>query len=194
MQEFDIAIIGAGPGGYVGAIRPSRLGAKVCRMEKDKLGGTCLNRGCIPAKALYFSAKTLSAVKKAAPFGVNTGSVNFDLAKAVERKDDVVKRLVGGVEQLLKGNGVEVIYGAGSIEGEGRIKAARKDGSTELIGAKKIIIATGSEPALIPSFNIDGGNVLTSTEALNLRKIPSSLLIIGGGVMGCGVANLFSKF
>ena len=194
MQEFDIAIIGAGPGGYVGAIRARQLGAKVCLMEKDKLGGTCLNRGCIPAKALYFSAKTLSAVKKAAPFGVNAGSVNFDMAKAVERKDDVVKRLVGGVEQLLKGNGVEVFYGAGSIEGAGRVKAAKKDGSTELIGAKKIIIATGSEPALIPAFNIDGVNVLTSTEALNLRKIPSSLLIIGGGVMGCEFATLFSKF
>src|SRR3990172_12339884 len=151
MQEFDIAIIGAGPGGYVGAIRARQLGAKVCLMEKDKLGGTCLNRGCIPAKALYFSAKTLSAVKKAAPFGVNTGSVNFDLAKAVDRKDDVVKRLVGGVEQLLKGNGVEVFYGAGSIEGAGRGRGARKDGSTELISAKKKKIRTGKEPAPIPS-------------------------------------------
>ncbi|MEK6599477.1 MAG: FAD-dependent oxidoreductase, partial [Deltaproteobacteria bacterium] len=97
MQEFDIVVIGGGPGGYVGAIRAAQLGAKVALIEKDALGGTCLNRGCIPTKALYYSAKTISTVKKAAEFGVNTGEVAFDIAKAVDRKDDVVKKLVGGV-------------------------------------------------------------------------------------------------
>ncbi len=194
MQEFDIVIIGGGPGGYVGAIRAAQLGARVALIEKDSLGGTCLNRGCIPTKALYYSAKTLSAVKKAGEFGVNTGDVTFDILKAVQRKDDVVKKLVGGVAQLLKGNGVEVITGTGSIEAAGKIKVEKKDGSADVIGAKNIIIATGSEPAMIPSFNIDRENVITSTEALNLKKVPQSILIIGGGVMGCEFANIFSKF
>ena len=194
MQEFDVVIIGGGPGGYVGAIRAAQLGAKAALVEKDTLGGTCLNRGCIPTKALYYSAKTLSTVKKAAEFGVNAGEVSFDIARAVERKDDVVKKLVGGVGQLLKGNGITVMNGTGSIEAVGRVKVEKKDGSTEVIGAKSIIIATGSEPAMIPVFNIDKENIITSTEALNLKKVPKDILIIGGGVMGCEFANIFSKF
>ncbi len=194
MQEFDIVVIGGGPGGYVGAIRAAQLGAKVALIEKDALGGTCLNRGCIPTKALYYSAKTISTIKKAAEFGVTIGEVVFDIAKAVERKDDVVKKLVGGVGQLLKGNGVTVINGTGSIEAIGKVKVEKKDGTTEVIGAKNIIIATGSEPAMIPAFKIDRENVITSTEALNLKKLPKSILIIGGGVMGCEFANIFAKF
>jgi dihydrolipoamide dehydrogenase len=194
MQEFDIVVIGGGPGGYVGAIRAAQMGAKVALIEKDALGGTCLNRGCIPTKALYYSAKTISTVKKAAEFGVNTGEVAFDIVKAVDRKDDVVKKLVGGVGQLLKGNGVVVINGTGSIEANGKVKVEKKDGTTEIIAAKNIIIATGSEPAMIPVFNIDRENVITSTEALNLKKLPKSILIIGGGVMGCEFANIFAKF
>lgn len=194
MQEFDIVVIGGGPGGYVGAIRAAQMGAKAALIEKDALGGTCLNRGCIPTKALYYSAKTIATVKKAAEFGVNTGEVTFDIAKAVDRKDDVVKKLVGGVGQLLKGNGVTVINGTGSIEAIGKVKVEKKDGTTEVITAKNIIIATGSEPAMIPAFNIDRENVITSTEALNLKKLPKSILIIGGGVMGCEFANIFSKF
>lgn len=194
MQEFDVVVIGGGPGGYVGAIRAAQLGAKAALIEKDALGGTCLNRGCIPTKALYYSAKTISVVKRAAEFGVTTGEVSFDIAKAVERKDDVVKKLVGGVGQLLKGNGVAVINGTGSIEAAGKVKVEKKDGATEVIGAKNIIIATGSEPAMIPVFNIDKENVITSTEALNLKKAPKDILIIGGGVMGCEFANIFSKF
>src|SRR3972149_5298984 len=150
MQEFDIVIIGAGPGGYGGAIRARQLGAKVCLVEKDKLGGTCLNRGCIPTKALYYSAKAISAVKRASEFGVNAGFSGFDMAKAIERKD------------------------------EG--------------GEKKTIMPAGTDPAMIPAFNMDRVNVITSTEALNLKKLPSSVLIIGGGVMGCEFAGIFSKF
>jgi dihydrolipoamide dehydrogenase len=197
MKEFDIVVIGGGPGGYVAAIRGAQKGAKVALVEKDRLGGTCLNRGCIPTKALYYSAKALSAAKKAASFGVDVGSVSFDLARAVARKDDIVGKLVTGVEQLLKGNGIEVISGEGSIgghgKGGGKVKVKKADGVEE-IGAKKIIIATGSEPAMIPAFNIDSENVLTSTEILNLKTVPESLLIIGGGVMGCEFATLFARF
>jgi dihydrolipoamide dehydrogenase len=193
MKEFDIVLIGGGPGGYVGAIRGAQKGAKVALIEKCKLGGTCLNWGCIPTKALYYSAKALSAAKKAASFGVDVGSVSFDLKRAVARKDGVVSKLVSGVEQLLKTNGCELIRGEGKIEAPGRVSIKKADGVKE-IGAKKIIIATGSEPAMIPAFNIDRKNVLTSTEALDLKSLPESLLIIGGGVMGCEFATLFSRF
>ncbi|WKZ32213.1 MAG: dihydrolipoyl dehydrogenase [Thermodesulfobacteriota bacterium] len=192
MREFDIVVVGAGPGGYVAAIRAAQLGAKTALVERDSIGGTCLNRGCIPTKALYYSAKALEASKHAADFGVNVGEISFDLAKAVERKDGVVKKLVGGVEQLLKGNKVEVIKGSAFLESAGRVRVT--NGSTEAIAAKSIIVATGSEPAMIPAFNIDGKNVLTSTEMLDVKKVPESLLVIGGGVMGCEFATLFSAF
>jgi dihydrolipoamide dehydrogenase len=192
-KEFDLVIIGGGPGGYVAAIRGAQAGAKVALVEKRKLGGTCLNWGCIPTKALYHSAKTLSMVKHSEDFGVTTSEVGFDLAKAVARKDGIVDKLVGGVGQLLKGNGVEVLSGAGIIENAGKVIIKRHD-DTEEIKTKNIIIATGSEPAMIPVFNIDRKNILTSTEMLDLKEIPESLLIIGGGVMGCEFATIFAKF
>ncbi|MBI5643062.1 MAG: dihydrolipoyl dehydrogenase [Deltaproteobacteria bacterium] len=193
MREFDVVIIGGGPGGYVAAIRGAQLGAKVALIEKDKIGGTCLNRGCIPTKALYYSAKTIDAVKHAAEFGVNTGDFKFDISKAIDRKNDVVKKLVGGVEQLLKGNGVEVLRGEGFLEAPGRVRVKKNDGVETVMG-KAVIVATGSEPAMIPAFSIDGKNVLTSTEMLDIRRVPESILIIGGGVMGCEFATLFSTF
>ena len=193
MKEFDLVIIGGGPGGYVAAIRGAQKGAKVALIEKRKLGGTCLNWGCIPTKALYYSAKTLSTALKAGEFGVNTGPVSFDLAKAVSRKDGVVAKLVGGVGQLLKGNGVEVFNGTAKLEAAGRVSVTT-GGETSEIAAKKVIIATGSEPAMIPVFNIDRKNILTSTEMLDLKEVPESLVVIGGGVMGCEFASIFARF
>lgn len=194
MREFDVVVIGAGPGGYVAAIRAAQMGAKAAVIERNAIGGTCLNRGCIPTKALYYSAKAVKAAKHASEFGVNiTGEITFDLARAIERKDGVVKKLVGGVEQLLKGNKVEVLRGDGYIEGPGKVRLTKADG-VEVLIAKSIIIATGSEPAMIPAFNIDRKNVLTTTEMLELKKVPESLLIIGGGVNGCEFANLFATF
>ena len=196
VKDFDIIVIGGGPGGYVAAIRGAQAGAKVCLVERDSLGGTCLNRGCIPTKALYYSAKAYSAAKKAADFGVITGDVGFDMARAVSRKDEVVKKLVGGVGQLLKANGVEVLSGTGALEGGGKVKVepiGEGGGETEVVAGKNIILATGSEPALIPAFNIDGKFVITSTEALNLKEVPKTILIIGGGVMGCEFATIFAK-
>jgi dihydrolipoamide dehydrogenase len=193
MREFDVIVIGAGPGGYVAAIRASQLGARAALIERNKIGGTCLNWGCIPTKALYYSARALDAARHAAEFGVNVGEVSFDLAKAVERKDGVVKKLVGGIEQLLKGNKVEVIRGDGFVEAAGKVIVTKADGVEEL-SCKSIIIATGSEPALIPAFNIDRKNILTSTEMLDIKKVPESLLVIGGGVMGCEFASMFASF
>lgn len=195
MKEFDIVIIGGGPGGYVAAIRGAQDGAKVALVEKRKLGGTCLNWGCIPTKALYHSAKALGAVMKSESFGVELGGakVGFNLAKAVERKDGIVDKLVGGVGQLLKGNGVEVFNGSAFIDSATQVTIKRHS-ETETITAKNIIIATGSEPAMIPAFNIDRKDILTSTEMLDMKEVPESLLIIGGGVMGCEFATIFARF
>ncbi len=194
MREFDLVVIGGGPGGYTASIRASQKGALVGLVERDSVGGTCLNRGCIPTKALYYSAKNLLATKKAERFGIKVSEVEFDLSEAVRRKNDVVARLVAGIEQLLRANRIELIRGNGFIEAEGRVRVEKRDGTVEVIGARSIIIATGSEPALIPAFSIDGTNVITSTEALELKRVPESLLIIGGGVMGCEFANIFSAF
>jgi len=194
MREFNLVIIGGGPGGYVAAIRGAQSGASVALIEKERVGGTCLNRGCIPTKALYYSALRVKAVKGAAEFGVDTDGVSFNMARAVERKDGIVNKLVGGVAGLLKGNGVEVFSGTGFIEGAGKVRVSGSDGEVETIAADSIIIATGSEPAMIPAFNIDGKHVITSTEALDLTSAPESMLIIGGGVMGCEFATIFSAF
>ncbi|MBE9531730.1 MAG: dihydrolipoyl dehydrogenase [Proteobacteria bacterium] len=195
MKEFDIVIIGGGPGGYVAAIRGAQEGASVALIEKRKLGGTCLNWGCIPTKALYHSAKALSAAKGAEEYGVELGGakVGFNLSKAVERKNGIVDKLVGGVAQLLKGNGVEVFNGSAFIYNSARVTITRHD-ETEIIASRNIIIATGSEPAMIPAFNIDRKDILTSTEMLDMKEVPESLLIIGGGVMGCEFATIFAKF
>ncbi|MBI5233238.1 MAG: dihydrolipoyl dehydrogenase [Deltaproteobacteria bacterium] len=194
MKGFDIIVIGGGPAGYVAAIRAAQKGAKACLVERLKLGGTCLNRGCIPTKALYYSAKTLSMVKRAHEFGVEAACIDFRLEKAVARKDEVVGKLVSGVGQLLKANGIEVINGSGVIESAGKVRVVKTDGVLELGAKKGVIIATGSEPAMIPTFKIDRENILTSTEMLDLKKVPESLLIIGGGVMGSEFATIFSRF
>ncbi len=193
MREFDIVVIGGGPGGYVAAIRGAQMGAKVALIEKNRLGGTCLNRGCIPTKALYYSAAALTGARHAADYGVDVGEISFNMERAVDRKAEVVEKLVGGVTQLLKGNNVEVIEGTATIESAGKVSVKGADGAEE-ITAKSIIIATGSEPAMIPAFGIDGKNVLTTTEMLNLREVPESLMVIGAGVNGCEFATLFSTF
>lgn len=193
MKEFDIAVLGGGPGGYAAAIRAAQKGACVCLVERDKIGGTCLNRGCIPTKALYGTALAMQRIRKAGEHGIDVGEVRFDYARAAARKDEVVDKLVGGVEQLLKGNGVNVFRGEAFLEGPGRIKIRRED-VTGHIRAKTIILATGSLAARPKGLPIDGKNVLTSTEILAIKELPSSLLVIGGGYIGCEFASIFSAF
>ncbi len=190
---FDIVIIGGGPGGYVAAIRGAQLGGKIALIEKDEIGGTCLNRGCIPTKAMLASAELFNKVKEAGEFGINIENYSVSLEKIIERKDSIVKQLTGGVSSLLAHHKVSVINGNGIIKNKNSIEVTKNDGTVEIVEGENIIIATGSEAATISSLGYDGVNVLTSTELLNLKEQPDSLLIIGAGVIGCEFASVFSS-
>jgi dihydrolipoamide dehydrogenase len=198
-EIYDLAIIGAGPGGYHSAIRAAQFGAKVALIEKYRLGGTCLNWGCIPTKALYASSELIQKIRQQGEdFGVLC-DVKLDFAKAVERKNGIVDEYVKGIEQLEKIWKNDVYIGKGKITGgnaqEGfQLSIEGEDNAT--ISAKRVIIATGSSPALIPAFNIDHERILTSDDILdpNFKEVPKSLLIIGAGVIGCEFANIFRTF
>ncbi len=194
-MEYQVAIIGAGPGGYVAAIRAAQLGMKVCLIEKDEVGGACLNWGCIPTKTLVGSAKALALINKAADFGVViNGEARPDWNRILERKDQVVARLVKGIHYLLEQNQVELIRGAAVFNSGHELKITMADGTERLILAEKIIVATGSEPQAPEIFDYDGVRVITSNEALTLPELPESLAIIGGGVIGCEFASIFATF
>ena len=189
-----IVIIGAGPGGYVGAIKAAKMGAQVTLVEKEKVGGTCLNRGCIPTKALLAASDVLTKVKEAKDFGIIIeGDIKPDINFIMERKDKIVERLVSGIEFLLEKNNVKLVNGTGKIADKNKVTVTKADGSSEELEADAIIIATGSSPARIPTFPYDGQKVITSDEALNLRYIPKSMIIVGAGVIGCEFANFFNS-
>lgn len=191
MEPFDIAVLGGGTGGYTAAIRAAQLGARVALIENRELGGTCLNRGCIPTKSLIASCEAMELAKKGNVFGFQSESVRPDLRKMTERKQQVVSRLVKGVEQLLKGNRVELLAGWGELISADTVRVAQRDGNETEIHAKKIILATGSEPARRPEFRIDGKTVFTSDEALEIQAIPESILIVGAGAIGAEFARIF---
>lgn len=193
MTEFDVAIIGAGPGGYVAAIRAAQQGACVCIVERDKVGGTCLNRGCIPTKALFSSANLLKRMRTSQIHGIRVEGLELDFAQTDQRKNEVVAKLVGGVEQLLKANGVDIFHGHASLEGPGKIRI-QSEGVIGHIRARKVILASGSLAARPKALPIDGKNVLTSSEILAIKELPESLLVIGGGYIGCEFAGIFSVF
>lgn len=196
---YDIAIIGAGPGGYHAAIRAAQYGAKVALIEKSELGGTCLNWGCIPTKALYASSHLIEKLGEAEEFGVEITDYKLNFAKAVERKNKVVNELVGGIASLEKAWKNDVYKGYGKILGGNVIDGFNisiQGEDTKTITAKRVIIATGSSPALIPAFNIDHDKILTSDDILspNFKTVPARLLIVGAGVIGCEFANIFASF
>ncbi|MCC6175402.1 MAG: dihydrolipoyl dehydrogenase [Chloroflexi bacterium] len=191
-HDVDVCIIGAGPGGYIGAVRAAQLGLKVAVVERDELGGVCLNRGCIPTKAMLRSAEVLSTVRHAADFGVNVGDISIDYDKIVSRREKVVKQLTGGVGSLFKSYGVESVKGTGRLVERGKVQVTGQTDAT--INARNVIIATGSVPARLPIPGADGPGVIDSDGALALTAPPKSMLVIGGGAVGCEWANVFATF
>jgi dihydrolipoamide dehydrogenase len=193
--QFDLVVIGAGPGGYVCAIRAAQLGMKVACVEKrETLGGTCLNVGCIPSKALLqASEKFEEASHGLAAFGVKTGKVELDLKAMMAHKDKTVKANVDGVAYLFKKNKVEWIKGAAKIVGAGKLSVALNAGGTQDIAAKNIVIATGSDVVSIPSLPIDEKRVVSSTGALTLAEVPKTMVLVGGGVIGLEMGSVWQR-
>ncbi len=192
MSTYDVGIIGGGPGGYVAAIKAAQMGGTVCLIEKGAWGGTCLNRGCIPTKTLFSVASLATHVQEAAAFGLQIKESAIDYAQVLAHKDAVVQRLTGGIAQLLKGNEVNTLNGTATLTDKNTIAVNKPDGTTEEVHAKNVIIATGSDPAEPPVFEIDETHVLTTTGILNLTALPESLIIVGAGVSGCEFASIFN--
>ncbi|MBC3805545.1 dihydrolipoyl dehydrogenase [Acetobacterium fimetarium] len=190
---MKITIIGAGPGGYEAAIMAAKLGAEVTVVEKNEVGGTCLNIGCIPTKALLASADVLTTSLEAEKFGVFNDHTTADLKQIVERKDKVVAGLVKGIEFLFESNRVNLVHGIGKLIDSKTVEVKRNDGGVETLVSDKILLATGSVPVCPEMFHYDGKKVITSTEALALKTPPKSMIIVGGGVIGCELGQFFSR-
>ena len=190
-EEGEVVVIGGGSAGYVAAIRAAQLGGKVILIEKDKLGGVCLNVGCVPTKTLVQSVELLSLMKRAHQFGLKVENFSPDLNQIMERKRKVVDQLVRGVGYLIKKNKVNLIKGKATIADSSRVIVEGEEKEYE-IKAKNIIIATGSSPAVLSLEKVDDKDILTSTEALNLKEVPKNLLIIGGGVIGVEFAYIYA--
>jgi dihydrolipoamide dehydrogenase len=186
-DKFDITVLGGGPGGYVAAIRAAQLGAKVVLIEKDRLGGTCLNRGCIPTKALIACTNFYERMQKSENFGVSAQNVTIDPVKVIERKNKIVEKLVKGVEFLLEKNKIEIIRGEGNALEPGKIKIGSRE-----VYSRATILATGSSPAALPGIHFDGDKFLTSDDLLTCTTPPKKLDIVGGGVIGIHFAVIFS--
>lgn len=196
MSTYDVAVIGSGPGGYVAAIRCAQLGMKTAMIEKySSLGGTCLNVGCIPSKALLDSSHHYDdAIKHFEEHGIEIpGEVKVNLEKMIERKRSVVNQTVDGIKFLMNKNKIDVFEGLGSLKDETHIDIQKSEGETETIEAKNIIIATGSKPANLPFINLDKERIITSTEALELKEIPKHMVVIGGGVIGLELGQVYMR-
>ncbi len=195
-ETFDVTIIGAGPGGYVAAVRAAQLGLKVAIVEKEKggrLGGTCGLRGCIPTKQLLMSAHHYEKAQHLKEFGINIGDLSFDFGAVQKRKDKVVTKNSAGVSYLMKKNKVTVFNGFGKIVLP-NVEVTKEDGSKETINTKKIIIATGSVVRPIPGFETDGGRIVNSDHILELQQVPKSLIVMGSGAVGVEFASVYSRF
>jgi len=195
---FDLVVIGAGPGGYVAAIRAAQLGLKVAVVEKRSnkaLGGTCLNVGCIPSKALLDSSELYDVtLHKLAKHGIKVkGSVDLDMPEMLKRKDDVVKSLTDGIAFLFKKNKVTAHYGSGKLIGKGKVEVTAADGTKTLLEAKNVLLATGSDSTELPFMKFDGTHIVSSTEALNFAKVPEHLIIVGGGYIGLELGSVWRR-
>lgn len=200
--EYDVVILGGGTGGYVAAIRAAQLGLKTAIVEKEKLGGTCLHKGCIPSKALLRSAEVYRTAREADQFGVETAGVSLNFEKVQQRKQAVVDKLAAGVNHLMKKGKIDVYTGYGRILGPsifsplpGTISVERGNGEeNDMLIPKQVIIATGSRPRMLPGLEADGKSVLTSDEALQMEELPQSIIIVGGGVIGIEWASMLHDF
>ena len=190
MNSYDIVIIGSGPGGYVAAIRASQLGAKVAVVEKDRLGGVCLNRGCIPTKAIISSIELFTSIKGAENFGIEVKDCRLDYSRVLARKNAIVERLRNGVAALLKARKIDLISGNGRLTGIKELEV-ESEGDKRAIKFSNVIIATGSRPLELPFFKFDGKKIVSSSDLLQQESIPESLLIVGAGVVGCEFASIY---
>lgn len=193
-MKYDVTVIGAGPGGYVAAIRCAQLGFKTALIEKyNTLGGTCLNVGCIPSKALLDSSEHFhNAVHNFETHGIKINAPKVDLAQMIKRKDDVVSQTTAGIDYLMKKNKIDVLTGMGSFKDKNTIVIKGALGTSE-ITTDKTIIATGSKPLILPFMNFDGKRVITSTEALKMKEVPKNLIVIGGGVIGLELGSVYAR-
>lgn len=192
MREFDVAVIGGGPGGYVCGIRAAQLGLSTVVVEADRLGGECLNYGCIPSKSLITVSKLYSKIRESERFGVHVPSARVDLRETQKWKGQVIERLTSGIGSLLKGNGADLIMGTAEVVDRNRVKVV-SEGSEEEISAKNLVIATGTTAIRLPGIPVDGNVVVTSKEALEFTSPPEHLLVIGGGVIGIELACMYQK-
>jgi len=196
--HYDVAVIGSGPGGYVAAIRAAQLGARTAIVEKQYLGGTCLNVGCIPSKAMLHIAEVMQSMASMGEMGIELPQPpKFDMSKAVAFTQSVVKRMTGGIGTLMKGNHIDVFEGLGSVDSSRTVtvtkgERARSDGSTQQLSADKIILATGSVPFIPPFPGVDGRNVINSDTCWHLPKLPEGIICVGGGVIGVELACMFN--
>lgn len=193
-EHYTIAVIGAGPGGYIAALKAAQMGAKTAVIEKHLLGGTCLNYGCIPSKALLASAELIHRINHAGEMGVKVGGAAADWPAIQKRKDKVLTKLRGGVKGLFAARGVTLYAGQATLDGAGKIRITDEKGKTQTITADKIILASGSVPARIPGWPDDPQFVCTSDEALHWKELPGRLLIVGGGVIGCEFACMMREY
>jgi len=200
-REYDVVVLGGGIGGYTAAIRAAQLGMKAAIIERDKLGGTCLHRGCIPSKSLLRSAEVLHTVRSGSEYGIETELLSIRYDKVLERKDRVVNQLYNGLQYLMKKHRIEVISGIGRINGpsifsprSGAVALELPNGDAETILPKHLIIATGSRPRQLPQLPADGVSVLTSDDALQMQELPRSMIILGGGVIGVEWASMLNDY
>lgn len=194
MENYDVTVIGSGPGGYVAAIRSAQLGYRTLLVEKyNTLGGTCTNVGCIPTKALLDSTHHYSdALKKFNQHGIILDTIGLDFGQMFRRKADVVQKNTEGLEFLMKKNNITRVTGTASFVDNSTIEI-RNEGTMQKVTSKNFIIATGSKPSALPGINIDKERIITSTEALSLKELPKSMVIIGGGVIGVEMASVFNR-
>ena len=189
---YDVVIIGGGPGGYAAALYAHNFGLNVALVEKERVGGTCLLRGCIPAKSWLKTAEVYAHIKKAAEFGVNVGEPSLDWGAALARKNNIVDGLVRGLGGLLKSRNVDVITGFGRLA-DGGVEVAAEDGQTRRLETENVIVATGSKPRSIPGYDFDGEHVVSSNEALDWKERPNRVAIIGAGAIGSEFAQILSS-